>query len=63
VEEYYAIRCSVSFNGGCRIALNDSASDMIAGTRKNSEKLVVAVGAYPDCCLTKGLHYRRGYLT
>jgi hypothetical protein len=62
MEEYYELRCSVSCNGGCKIAVNDSASDQFAGTRKNSEKLVIAVGAYLDYYLTTNLHYRRGYL-
>ena len=62
MEEYYEIKCSVSCNGGCRIALNDSASDQLTGIRKNYEKLVIVVGAHVDCCWTKGLHYRRGYV-
>jgi len=45
MEEYYEIMRSVSFNRGCRIALNDSARDQFAGTRKFSEKLVIVVGA------------------
>ena len=61
MEEYYEIRCSVTCNGGCRIAVNDSASQF-AGTRKNSEQFVISFGAYLDCCLTKGLHYKRGNL-
>jgi hypothetical protein len=62
MEEYYEIRCSVSCYGGCMIAVNDSASDQFAGARKNSEKFVIPFGAYLDCCLTKDLHYKRGYL-
>jgi len=62
MEEYYEFRCSVSCNGGCRIAISDSVSGQFAGTSKNSETLVIAVGAYLDCCLAKGLHYRRDYL-
>jgi len=62
MEEYYEIRCSISCNGGRKCALNDSANNQFAGTRKNSEKLVTAVGANLDCCLTTNLHYRTGYL-